>query len=83
MWREESNGDLSAMLHGMRLVVRERDGFARYLLLAGPRQEAGQSEVLLESGSEDHVDAAKERAVRRAAGVASILNGASYGVGRR
>jgi hypothetical protein len=76
-------GDLSAMLHGMRLVVRERDGFARYLLLAGPRQEAGQSEVLLESGSEDHVDATKERAVRRAADVAGILNGASYGVGRR
>ena len=75
MWHEESNGDLSATLHGMRLVVRERDGFARYLLLARPRWEAGQSEVLLESGSEEHVDAAKKRAVRRAAGVAGILDG--------
>ena len=83
MWHEESNGDLSATLHGMKLVVRERDGFARYLLLARPRWEAGQSEVPLESGSEDHVGAAKERGMRRAVGVASILNGASYGAARR
>jgi len=83
MWHEEANGDLSATLHGMRLVVRERDGFARYLLLGRPRWEAGQSEVLMESGSEDHVDAAKEMVVRRAAGVASFLNGAPYGAARR
>jgi hypothetical protein len=73
MWREEPNGDLSAVLYGMRLVIRESNGFARFLLLGHPRRADGEAEVLLESGSEDDVGAAKERAAQRAASVACLL----------
>ena len=65
MWHREPNGDLSASLDGMRLVVRKINGFARYMLLAQPRR-MHDPEFLLESGSADNVDAAKEAALRRA-----------------
>ena len=65
MWHNEPNGDQSAVLNGMKLVIRKSNGFARYLLLALPRRRGGRP-VLLESGCVDNVKTAKEKAVRRA-----------------
>ena len=63
-WHKESNGNQSAMLQGVRLVVIEAAGFARYLLLR--RLDSDGKEILLESGSEDNVDTAMEKAALRA-----------------
>lgn len=48
------------------VVVQEADGFARYLLLARPQRD-GEPSVLLESGCEQDLAAAKRRAEHRAA----------------
>ncbi len=66
MWRTEPNGDLSAIILDLRLVVHEGDSFSRFLLLSRSHDGSANHEVLLESGCEDDVDAAKARAVRRA-----------------
>ncbi len=66
MWRENANGDLCAGINGLRVVIRESNGFIRFLLLGPSPGTSSEAEVLLESGSEDSVGAAKERAVERA-----------------
>lgn len=64
VWHREPNGDQSAMLQGVRLVVMEAAGFARFLLLR--RLGNDEKEILLEFGSEDNVGTAMEKAVLRA-----------------
>ena len=46
VWHREPNGDQSAMLQGVRLVVMEAAGFARFLLLR--RLGNDEKEILLE-----------------------------------
>jgi hypothetical protein len=71
MWRTEPNGDLSAVMLNLRLVIHEGDGFSRFLLLGRSGNGSGKQEVLLESGCEDDVHAAKARAIRRAVSLTS------------
>lgn len=63
-WESEPNGDLSATMRGLRLVIRNADSFARFLLLK--RSWFGSRGEMLESGCEDSVSTAKAKAVERA-----------------
>jgi hypothetical protein len=71
MWRTEPNGDLSAIMLNLRLVIHEGDRYSRFLLLSRSRVGSRNHEVLLESGCEDDVPAAKARAIRRAVSLTS------------
>ena len=66
VWRTEPNGDQSAVVFNLRLVIREGDRFSRWLLLGRSYDGSGSQEVPLESGCEDNVGSAKERAFERA-----------------
>jgi hypothetical protein len=79
IWRTEPNGDLSAVVLDLRLVIHQGGKFPRFLLLQGSHDRGLNSEVLLESGCEDNVRAVKaravERAIRRAAAQGSLRSG--------
>ena len=64
-WQVEPNGDLSATMLNLRLVIRDAGGFIRFLLLRRSRFRS-QGETLLESGCENNVSTAKARAIQRA-----------------
>ena len=66
IWRTEPNGDLSAIMVNLRLMVHEGDRYSRFLLLSLFQDGSRNHEVLLESGCEDDVHAAKARAIQRA-----------------
>lgn len=72
-WRIEPNGDQSAMMPNLRIVVRDADGFTRFLLLKRPHFGGRGLETLLESGCENDVRAAKAKAVQRAVRLAAAL----------
>jgi hypothetical protein len=64
-WQAEPNGDSSATMLNLRLVIRDAGGFTRFLLLRRSRFRC-RGEMLLESGCENDVSAAKAKAVQRA-----------------
>jgi hypothetical protein len=66
MWRTEPNGDFSSTMLNLRLIVHQGDRFSRFLLLECCHDSAGFRETLLESGCEDNVHAAKEKALEKA-----------------
>jgi len=64
-WHADSNGELSTTVHDLRLIIRQRDGFSRYLILQ--RSTHGDyPETMLGSGTESDVSKAMI-AARRAA----------------
>ena len=66
-WRVEANGDLSANIGDLRLVVqapRDGDPLVHFMLFRRPR--VGEEYVLLASGTEANLQAAKASAVRLA-----------------
>jgi hypothetical protein len=65
MWHTEPNGDLSSVMLNLRLIVRKGDEFSRFLLLERCHDSNGSYETLLESGCEDSVHAAKEKALEK------------------
>src|SRR6516164_1066545 len=64
-WRTEPNGDLSITVLSLRLVIHNAGSFTRFLLLKRSRTER-RGEMLLESGCEENVNAAKAKAIERA-----------------
>jgi hypothetical protein len=72
IWHNEPNGDLTAFLLGLKLVIHKARGFSRFLLFCRPHG-GRKHEVLLESGCEDNVPAAQEKAVRRAVKLTATL----------
>ena len=65
-WQTAPNGDLSAEMRNLRLVIRDADGFTRFLLLRRSDGGSRPLETPLESGCENDVRAAKAKAVQRA-----------------
>jgi len=64
-WHADPNGELSATVHGLRLIIRRCDGFSRYLILQ--RSAHGNyPEIMVGSGTESDVSKAMV-AARRAA----------------
>jgi hypothetical protein len=66
MWHTEPNGDLTAVVLDLRLVVHEGDRYSRFLLLGRCHRDSGGQDMLLESGCEEDVQSAKSRAIEKA-----------------
>jgi hypothetical protein len=68
-WHADPNGELSAVLDDLRLIIRQRDGFTRYLIL-----QRGGREIMLGSGTESDVSQAMIAAQHAAERIAFILS---------
>lgn len=66
MWHLESNGDISSTMLNLHLIVHKGERFSRFLLLEYRYDSTGFHEMLVESGCEDNVRAAKEKALEKA-----------------
>lgn len=67
-WHVDSNGQLSARVHGLKLIVCKFDACARYLIVQSATQGRPSTGIMLASGTEPSVDAAMmaaERVARR------------------
>ena len=67
-WRTAADGQVSAEVHGLRLVVRRASACARYVVLQPCGYAEERAEILLSSGTEPTVSeamAAAERAATR------------------
>jgi hypothetical protein len=73
-WHADANGQLSATAHSLRLIIRQFDGCARYLIVRRGKDGAS-GEIMLASGTEPSVDAAMMAAERRAKKMAPIYVG--------
>lgn len=65
-WYTQPNGDLSAVVLDLKLVVHEGEKYSRFLLLGRCHQDHEGQDVLLESGCEEDVQSAKARAIEKA-----------------
>jgi hypothetical protein len=65
IWQDEPSGELSIVIHGLWLVIRKSSDCARFLVFRGHHDNA-RPEVLLASGTEADVSAAKIAARRTA-----------------
>jgi hypothetical protein len=72
-WDVGPDGQLTATLHSLRLMVRKSDGHARYLVLGRFADGRASSEIMLASGTEPNVRAAIEAAERTATRIAPII----------
>lgn len=70
MWKVAPNGDVCTRIENLRVVIRETSGFTRFMLMACQASGANRADVLLESGSEDNLRMAQDRAVTRALALA-------------
>ena len=64
-WQTGPNGDWSTTVRNVKLVIHNAGSFTRFLLLKRSRTER-RGEMLLESGCEENVNAAKAKAIERA-----------------
>jgi len=71
IWHTEPDGDLSAVVQNLKLIVRRDNAYTRYLVLRGAGQGWGHADVILASGSEYDVSAAMIAATRTANRIAS------------
>jgi hypothetical protein len=58
-WRADPNGDLSAIVSDLRLIIQPCDGFTRYLIV-----QRGAAEIMLGSGNEIDLSKAPVVALR-------------------
>lgn len=65
IWQDEPSGELSIVIHGLWLVIRKSPDCARFLVFRG-HHDCARPEVLLASGTEADVNAAKIAATRTA-----------------
>lgn len=70
IWDVAPNGELSARIDDLKVVIRRTTGFTRFLLMACQTSKAEGTELLLESGSEDDLRTAQDKAVMRALALA-------------
>lgn len=63
-WHVDSNGQLSARVHGLKLIVCKFDACARYLIVQSATQGRPSTGIMLASGTEPSVDAAMMAAER-------------------
>jgi hypothetical protein len=71
IWHTEPDGDVSAVVQNLKLIVRKDNAYTRYLVLRGSGQGRDYADVLLASGSEYDVSAAMIAATRIAIRIAS------------
>jgi hypothetical protein len=72
-WRTDADGCLSAVISGLRLVVRKSDCGARYAVLQRANHNGSSDDIMLSSGTEPSFEAAVVAAERVATRVAFIL----------
>jgi hypothetical protein len=72
-WQLEADGQLSAAVQNLRLVIRKAEGCVRYLILRRSPRNGGFPEIMLSSGTESNLDAAMMAARRVAIRIESIL----------
>ena len=72
-WYADAYGQLLVTEHGLRLVVRQFDGCARYLVVRTSLEGDKYGDILLASGTELNVNAAMTAARRTASRIQSIL----------
>jgi len=65
-WHVDADGQLSASAHNLRLVIRQFDDCARYLIVRSTTQGGTCDEIMLASGTEPSVHAAMTAAERTA-----------------
>jgi hypothetical protein len=73
IWRTEPDGERSAMLRNLRLIVRSSRDCARYMILRRATDNGECPEVLLESGTESNLNAAMVAARRAATRIEGML----------
>lgn len=67
-WHADHNGELSAVVDDLRLIIRSGDGFARYLIL-----QRGARDIMIGSGTESDLGKAMVAAQRAAERTQFIL----------
>jgi hypothetical protein len=72
-WRTEQNGELSAALHNLKLIISTWDNCARYVVLQRVIHGGTLIETLLHSGTEPTILAAMVAAIRAATRIESML----------
>ena len=72
-WRTASDGQVSAEVHGLKLVVRRAGTCARFVVLQPYGHAEARAEIMLSSGTEPTVSAAKAAAERAAARALFLL----------
>jgi len=72
-WRTDADGRLSAVISGLRLVVRKFDSGARYAVLQRANHDGSSDDIMLSSGTESSLEAAVVAAERVATRIALIL----------
>lgn len=73
IWRAEPDGQLSAEILNLKLIVLKSDTGARYMILQRNRDGRMNPEVMLSSGTEPNVEAAIVAATRVAARIDLML----------
>ena len=73
IWRAEADGQASAEVPGLKLIVRRSDTCARYVILRRTGYGATCTEVMLSSGTEPNVEAAMAAAKKVATRIAAML----------
>ena len=72
-WYADAHGRLLATDHGLRLIIRQFDGCARYLVTQIAPLGEKYGDTLLASGTESNVEAAMAAARRTACRIAPTL----------
>ena len=72
-WRIAYDGQVSAEFHGLKLVVHRAGTCARYVVLQPCEHAEARAEIMLSSGTEPTVSAAKAAAERAAARTLFLL----------
>jgi len=72
-WQIGPSGELSTVVYSLRLVVRTSTDFARFLVLRRSAHGGEDHEILLASGSEADIAAAKLAARRMAMRLESVI----------
>ena len=73
IWRTEPDGQISAEIQGLKLIVRRSATCARYVILQSPAYGGTCAGAMLSSGTEPTVKAAKIAAESAAARTALML----------
>ena len=74
IWRRAPDGHLFAVVHGLKLIVRKPDCYARYLILHRGVHGRESDETMLASGTEHDENAAMISARRTAVRISSMLD---------